>query len=365
MEKTTRILIVDDDSIVRDTLESILYPDGYEITFAGSGPGAIKLLDELKPDTILLDVIMEEGMDGLEVCSHIKSKEKWRHIPIIMVTGLDSKEDLARCLNAGADDFVQKPVNGLELRARVKSMLRVKRQFDELQEILHLREDLSNMVMHDMKTPLSAILMSSQLLQLKIKTPQELKFVHMIESQSRRLESLMNDVLMLAKMKEGKMILSRKNVNLNQFIQDIQESYKTIAETKGIKFITEPLDEPCEVSVDKNLFQRVLDNLISNSMKFSPNDSKIILSLERQDPKDDTVLQRPVISIRVIDEGHGIAEEHREDIFEKYKVIAMEKGNIPQFGLGLAFCKMVVEAHAGKIFALPNKPKGTIFTIEI
>ena len=143
------ILIVDDEPSARDTLEALLFSEGYHLAFAASGQEALDRLDELTPDVILLDVMMPK-MDGFEVCQLLKSDKQWRHVPIILVTALDNKQDLARGLDAGADDFVSKPANALELRARVRSMLRIKEQHDlleaqrrELQTALHLREELA------------------------------------------------------------------------------------------------------------------------------------------------------------------------------------------------------------------------------
>ena len=131
MSEKPRVLVVDDESSARDTLEAFLFREGYDLAFAASGPEALARLDEIEPDIILLDVIMP-GMDGIEACQRLKTDKRWRHIPIILVTVLDSKEDLARGLDAGADDFLSKPVNDLELRARVRSMLRIKKQYDKL-----------------------------------------------------------------------------------------------------------------------------------------------------------------------------------------------------------------------------------------
>ncbi len=364
MHEKPRILIVDDDEVTRDTLEGLLYPEGFEITFAESGSDAISMIEKIKPDTILLDVVMAD-MDGFEVCRTIKSKDKWRHIPIIMVTGLDSKEDISRGLDAGAEDFLHKPVNGLELRARVRSMLRIKRQFDELEETLLLREDLSNMVMHDMKNPLAAIVMACQLLQIKINIPEGIKFLDTIQTQSRRLETLMNDMLMLAKMKEGKLILNRAKTDINQFIQDVGNNHSGAGEARGIKLLVDLTEQSRDVTIDVNLFHRLFDNLLSNAFKFSPNESKIVLQVETSTTEPDQESGSQGIRIRVIDEGHGVPEEHRNDIFDKFKVVAMQRKGIPQFGLGLAFCKMVAEAHKGKIFVEPNDPQGSVFVVEI
>jgi len=144
----SQILIVDDDPNARDTLEALLIQEGHDLVTASNGQQALDVLNDLAPDAILLDVMMP-GMDGFEVCQRIKADERWRHIPVILVTALDSKEDLVRGLDAGADDFVSKPVNGTELRARVRSMLRIKGQYDllekqrqELEATLHLKEEL-------------------------------------------------------------------------------------------------------------------------------------------------------------------------------------------------------------------------------
>lgn len=361
MNNKARILIVDDDQITCNTLEALLYKDGHEIEFAHNGIEGIKRVRTFKPDTILLDVIMED-MDGFEVCQKIKSDKKLRHIPIILVTGLDSKEDLSQGLDAGADDFLKKPVNGLELRARVRSMLRVKRQFDELEEIIHLREDMSNMVMHDMKNPLAAVMMSSQLLQLKLKAPHELKYLDTILGQTRRLESLMNDMLVLAKMKAGKLVLNRISVDINKFLQKVESSYDTVGISRGIKLSIQPLENPYEVLIDVNLFHRVLDNILSNAFKFSPNDSTITVQTETLNSENE---ESPNLRIKILDQGHGIPEQHRIDIFDRFKVVALKREGIPQFGLGLAFCKMVVEAHAGNIYVESNKPNGSVFIVEI
>ncbi len=126
------ILIVDDEPRNFDVIEALLNEYDYELNYASSGQEALESLEILDIDLILLDVMMPD-MDGIEVCERIKAIAKYRPIPIIMVTSLTAKEDLAQCLNAGATDFISKPVNPLELRARVQSMLRMKHQYNALQ----------------------------------------------------------------------------------------------------------------------------------------------------------------------------------------------------------------------------------------
>lgn len=118
MDKNYSVLVVDDEATAFDVIEAHLFREGYELFYAPSGAEALERLDAIEPDAILLDVMMPH-MDGLAVCHAIKSNTDWKHVPIIMVTALNSKEDLARSLETGADDFITKPVSGIELRARV------------------------------------------------------------------------------------------------------------------------------------------------------------------------------------------------------------------------------------------------------
>jgi two-component system, sensor histidine kinase and response regulator len=134
------ILVVDDEPDNFDTIEALLPSETYQLHYANCGQDALASLDKFDPDVILLDVMMPD-LDGIEVCKRIRLMSKWHTIPIIMVTALSGKEDLARCLAAGADDFVNKPVSGLELTARVNSMLRIKRQHDRIKSFSKLQRN--------------------------------------------------------------------------------------------------------------------------------------------------------------------------------------------------------------------------------
>jgi two-component system, sensor histidine kinase and response regulator len=130
------VLVIDDDPMVCDIIEGFLYQDEYEMTFAHSGSEALEIIDSTQPDIILLDVLMPE-MDGFEVCRRLKSNEKWRDIPVIIVTGLHEKTDVLRGFEVGANDFIHKPFNDIELRSRVRAMLRRKKQQDEARANQH------------------------------------------------------------------------------------------------------------------------------------------------------------------------------------------------------------------------------------
>ncbi len=144
MEENSTILVVDDEPVIRHILEGLLSLKGYKVESVSSGPLAIEKVQTSPPDLILLDIMMPQ-MSGFEVCEHLKTDEKTQNIPIILVTALDSKEELAKGLDAGADDFLPKPFDNLELLARVRSMLRIKKQYDELEAHRQQLEDALNL----------------------------------------------------------------------------------------------------------------------------------------------------------------------------------------------------------------------------
>jgi two-component system sensor histidine kinase/response regulator len=358
-----QILIVDDQPSARDTLKGLLHPEGYRLAFAASGAEALACLEQVQPDTILLDVMMP-GMDGLEVCRRLKAIEKWRHIPIILITALDSQEDIAAGLDAGADDFISKPVQSLELRARVRSMLRIKKQFDELQLMLQLREDMAGMIIHDLRNPLTPIRGLSELLLIRPDlAPDVLKDIKTINTHALRLNDYLNDLLMLAKMENGLLILNRSRVNLNELIGLVKENHLFLAESKKIDLQLCLPEQAHYLSLDAKLMQRVLDNLFSNALKFSPSQSTVGVTVEFLNQTNGEV--SPAFRLKIADEGPGVPEQYRRSIFDKFKIIDLHKKEVPQIGLGLAFCKLVIEAHGGSIFVGNNQPQGAVFTIEI
>jgi signal transduction histidine kinase len=352
--------------MARDVLAGHLFRDGYEFVFAANGEEALALVDGQLPDAVLLDVMMPE-IDGYTVCRQLKADERWCHIPVILVTALGGTANMVRGFEVGADDFVTKPVDELELRARVRSVLRIKEQYDKLQEAFQLREDLARMIVYDMRTPLTALLGFSERLQMGDSLSMEaLSEVSNIHANARRLDSFLNDLLMIAKMEEaGQLILNRTMVSINRLVEHVGENQALFADLKQIKVVLDLLPGSRLILVDANLFQRVLENLLSNAIKFSPTQSTVTIRLETFGKKIETEPLQPNIRIKVLDEGPGIAQEHRVQIFNRFETTDVERSDAPQIGLGLVFCKMVVEAHGGRISVDDNKPAGSIFTVSL
>lgn len=356
MTNLPSILIVDDEPNNFDVIETFLYNEDYQLYYAQNGRKAINSLERVKPDVILMDVMMPE-LDGLQACRLIKQNSRWQSVPIIMVTALTAKEDLARCLKAGADDFISKPINGMELRARINSMLRIKSQYDEVQELLKWRQDLVNMMVHDLRNSLTGMIFSAYVLQHPHLSLQDQQTkVSQIINAGEQLQSMIDGLLMMAKLESTKILLNYSQVDLNNLCHVIVEEMEVIANQKNIQIIKDLGTNAGIIKVDLTLFRRVIHNLLSNAIKFSPVDSQIILRTN--------YLELGSAKVEVIDFGTGVKQEIRDKIFEKYE-IGTVINNTNQTGLGLAFCKMAIEAHGGKITLDDNYPQGSIFTVEI
>jgi putative two-component system response regulator len=133
MERKSIILIVDDDPGARDALEALLLIEGYQLHFAHNGPEALMKAAQLKPDLILLDVMMPE-MDGFEVCQRLRGSSFLAEVPVIMITALDDRSSRLRGIDAGADEFVSKPFDRIELRTRIRTIIRLNRYHQLLEE---------------------------------------------------------------------------------------------------------------------------------------------------------------------------------------------------------------------------------------
>jgi signal transduction histidine kinase len=356
MNQAVSILVVDDEPDNFDVIEALLLEESYHLNYASSGTKALERLENIHPDLILLDVMMPQ-MSGIQACQQIKNNCKWQYIPVIVVTALTSKEDLKMCLAAGADDFISKPINKIELQWRIRSMLRLKWQFDELQELLRLREDMVNMIVHDLRNPLTNIVLCAEILKFpQLSLERRLSKIDQIILGSRQLQAMIDNLLFIAKHEYGNMRLQLTSVDLCQLCNSVLTDFELLAAQQNITLVGDLSASGIYVELDAALFRRVLDNLMSNAIKFSYRNSQITLKVYYPTPEK--------AIIQVIDTGSGIGEQLREVIFQKYEVGNLALG-VNQIGLGLAFCKMVVDAHNGQITIDNNYPSGTIFSLEI
>jgi K+-sensing histidine kinase KdpD len=178
------------------------------------------------------------------------------------------------------------------------------------------------------------------------------------------LAGFLDEVLTTAKMEQGMLKLTCRPHDVVQLVTEVTKKHREIAQLQGFKLTLDLPNEQCQSTLDGTLFKRVLDNLLSNAFKYAPDKSKITLRL-RYMGNEKVVSPTPSFHLQVIDEGPGISPENYERIFNKYEVVILKQTGQEQIGLGLAFCKMVVEAHNGRIYVSPNLPQGAVFNVEI
>lgn len=363
MNSTPTLLIVDDEPSNFDVLEALLFHEGYLLNYAPNAEKTLRYLERWLPDVILLDVMMP-GMDGIELCRRIKTQPEWQHIPVIMVTSLTAKEDLARCLEAGADDFVSKPVDAQEIRARVRSMMRIRQQYTTLQALLReketmlqLREDMVNMVVHDLRHPLSVLMIACDILQMPNLTASHTRAkAAQIKTFAQELNVMVDSLLIMAKLETQQMVIHPTAVDLCDLARASVQDFQVLAKQQNVTLIERFPAVRRRIQGDELLLRRVIDNLLSNALKFSPRNTQVELVIEYPQPQ--------TVRLVVKDQGLGVSESVRQRIFEKFEIGSLAQG-VSQIGLGLAFCKLAVEAHAGQITVSPHEPQGSVFVVEL
>ncbi len=358
---TGKILIVDDEEHNRELLHDILAEKGNDVKLAVDGEKALKMITKnYLPDLILLDVMMP-GLTGYEVCEALKKDNKTRAIPIIFVTALNSRDDMTKGLEVGGTDFLSKPIHSKEVLLRSRNAIFLKKLFDKeknyakkLEELQELNDELIHMIVHDMRNPLSGMMGYIDLLKSQIdEGNNELhqKMVKVIMEQTMRLMEMVSSLLDINKYEKGEMELNKSDVDIIGLAKETTAIFQ--ANEKKIKITLEGNIEEKILNIDKNLIKRVIENLLTNAIKFSDVNSELKIIIDEKDSN---------ITIRIVDKGPGIPKEYREKIFKKFgQVNSRSNGQKYSTGLGLTFCKYAVESHDGKIGVYNNPDKGSTF----
>ncbi len=361
--KLPRVLIVDDTAVARSFIHKVLAAD-HDLIEASGGREALDKIAQEPPDVILLDMVMPE-IDGIAVCTKVKADPKTRHIPVIMMTSMNRTEERVRSLDAGADDFLPKPFEGVELLARLRSMLRIKSQFDELESAVRQREQLSQMIVHDLRSPLTSMTLALDALDETTTLPDNAKiYVRQVGSELRRVNGFLTELLAVAKMDAGQLVLARTPISVPELLEQVVASHQIVAQRKGAVIRIDRAGEFPHWPLDGVVFQRVVDNLLSNAIKYSPRDREIVVRVSYPNGGNNGNTPRR-LRLDVIDFGAGVPERYRDKLFSRFHTFGGGDRTVQQIGLGLAFCKMAIEAHDGLISYAPNEPEGSIFTVEV
>jgi two-component system, sensor histidine kinase and response regulator len=248
----------------------------------------------------------------------------------------------------------------------MRTVVRLKQQYDDLAAMMELREKMARAIIHDMRNPLTLILGNSELMLMdKNSGAGNRGMLQIINNQAKRLNAFINDMLMMSKLSHGKMILKREPVDLVQLLQQAVQNQQMMADAKRIKLTAElAATGTPPPSLDANLIQRAVENLLSNAIKYSLSETTVTLQYDLL-PAPSAAAGLARNRIRVLDQGDGIPEEFRARIFSEFATVELKEKGVMQMGVGLHFCKLVADAHGGRIYVEPNQPNGSIFVLEI
>jgi two-component system sensor histidine kinase/response regulator len=362
------LLVVDDDAANRDVLSRRLKRQGHEVRTANNGRDALQLMRTTPFDIVLLDIMMPD-MDGYEVLGRINGDERLRHIPVIMISAINDVQSVVRCIEAGAADYLAKPFNSTILKARIDACLEKKRGTDretalfeqlqknykKLQEVEKLRDDMRNMIVHDLRTPLTAVIVGVEMLEKHGELNEAQREMMAIASGGgKTLLRMINDLLDVEKMESGSTQLQYTELAAEALIVAAVGQVASLAEEGRITLVTEIGDRLPPFLGDEDKLSRTLVNLIANAIKFTREGSVTIAA---------SWDGRKNIRFTVRDTGDGIPAEAFERIFDKFG--QLESRSRVGTGLGLTFCKLAVEAHGGEISVESTVGVGSTFCFTI
>jgi len=360
---TGRVLVVEDDHVCRTLLSEWLSAYGHKVTAVTDGAAALRSVDVEVPDVILLDIMMP-GLDGFAVCERLKTNPRTAAVPVLLLTALDERQDRLRGIRAGANDFLTKPVDMPDVLLRVRNAVRLNHLHREVAEKFHsicheqhMRESLLHMIVHDLRTPLAGLEGFLQLLQMSAGTKLEERPAHYLTKAleaSHKLAHQIDLLLDIHRLEQGKMSVNLAPYDLAQLVGNAVDPLRPLFGQRGLK-----LDLPtCSLMAvcDSSLLSRVLANIVGNAIAFtSPTDGQILIRVEQ-------VADRA--RVEVADNGPGIEPSHQESIFEKFFQVE-EHVRSRSSGLGLAFCKLAMDAQRGHIGVTSQPGAGSRFWFEV
>jgi two-component system sensor histidine kinase/response regulator len=369
------ILVADDVAANVELLFDQLHVLGFRAIAAYDGPSALQACFDHRPDLCILDVSMPAGdlgvddrSTGFEVCRRIKRDPRTKSIPVIFVTALSDTTDRVKAIEAGGDDFLTKPHNRLVLGARVRSLIKLKAATDaleasyrKLREVEKMRDDLMKMIVHDLKTPLTAVLATTEMLRtgdFGPVTDRQTKALSDAEAKAEDLLALIEDLLEVWRLEEASITLDLQPIAPAALFAEVLHEWALRFKQEGAVATVDVSEDAPVFEADKALLMRVIGNLVQNSVTHTGSSVRLTLGAKKD---GDGVL------ITVADNGPGIPAEYHELIFRKFERV--KNPNIPRTrssGLGLAFCKLVADAHGGRIWVRSaGEGQGSAFHIYL
>ncbi|MBM2811635.1 MAG: histidine kinase [Chloroflexi bacterium] len=344
-ESVGTILAIDDEKLMLRLIEAMLEPAGYRVCTCESGEAGLSAAVVEHPDCILLDISMP-GLSGYDVCRRLRSNDDTRSIPIVVLSGSHQRDDRVEALEAGADELLAKPVDRVELIARIQSLLRLRKTYDSMAvrrilESERARREFVTLISHELRSPITTILGFAELLLDREKlSAQGRSFAGIICQETQRLSSLTDGFLGIEQLESGEMTFRTTVFPMEDIVAQIEA--RLAIQFRGHHLTVSRQMETALAYADRERTTEVLVNLLTNAIKYSPNGGEIHVDFREEGSE---------LVTTVTDQGLGIPSESIPRLFQKFfRVDDPSHRQIRGTGLGLAICKQIVEACGGRIW---------------
>ena len=359
-----KILVVEDDPDIQGFAKTVLESDGFAVDACSTAAEAIKLFRSNPPDLVVIDIGLPDG-SGLEVCRQLGLGAKGR-VPFIFLTAENELETRLEAFKIGAQDYIQKPFAVQELLARVKVHMQVKQSHDDLAkrnddlEVMNrARQDLTDMIVHDLKTPLASIKGTLDLIKMRglITSQAHATLVEHAGTAADFMLLMLNDLLDIGRSEQAGLPVAVAEFSLPAMFEKLKALFASRVQRAGVGLEFSVSADARDVASDQNLLFRIFVNLIANAVKASASGQQVAIDVRR---KND------LLRLTVADRGPGVADDLKTKIFEKYTTsdpgsFLMDGGS----GIGLTFCRLAAHALKGKAWVEDRPGGGSLFVVEL
>jgi len=412
MSVPAAVLVVEDSATQAEELRLILTAGGFNAETAPDAERALARLAASSFEIVISDIVMP-GLSGYDLCRRIKSEPRLTHLPVLLLTSLTDPIDVVHALECGADSFLTKPCEPEHLLARVTALLESRRlraaahgsdievlfrgqrfavpssreqildlllstfedtlqkqdelmsardalaaKHQELQRIERQKEELSALVVHDLKSPAAGIMMAAQAQLRRAGLPeQERRLWSLVFTSAQVINRMVLNLLDISSSADGVFAPRPTTVDVPALVSAAHQLMTPVADSLGQRIEVHIGDLP-PLHADPELLRRVLQNLLDNALRHSPPGQPVIMEAGSDGQ---------AVTFRIHDRGSGVPADMRERIFDKYIRIGGQQSDFRSFGkgLGLAFCRIAVDAHGGRIWVEDNQPSGSTFVVTI
>ena len=354
-----RILVVDDQPANLRAVSTLLVRSGYEVVTANTGEEALRVASEQVPDLLLLDMMMP-GMDGFALLAQIKQQPPLLRLPVVFLTAAHDRELLLRAFDAGAVDYVTKPFMPEELLARVNAHVGLKLTRDRLERVARERQELVNLVAHDLKNPLSSVLFASDVLRNDGCKPERIpRYIQMIHESAQDALGYIRRYLEIQgeRASEQSRSADAAHAPLREVVDWLVGRYGLQLESRGqLLRVRDPVGDGA-VAIDTLVLRQVAENLLSNAMKYAPA-SEVELSIRNGAPGYWQLL--------VEDRGPGIPASKQRELFKPFvRLSEVDPADGLSSGLGLSLAKQIIDQCGGQLWYEDREGGGARFVIEL